>query len=303
MWKSHGHGGKEHAMKKGKKWEDYCNEHPMAGVCVGLAEITLIILVLWLAWLGKKSIGKYTLKNEAQTALLNQVQAVGLENASVEFHEISDDKMAYVDLYADKPKTMSTEELFNALRKIKSLEENSPNWDIYAIYIDGKSCHADQDSMEWDGKVAYRTQELRKKERRIALGKPYVGMEAEYIEKTSLGKATEKKFKSSHEFNGMSSGYMIYTWCNEKGQTIFIAAVSCLSAKDKKYESKVKQVKEVTPKSNSSSYDSYSYTPSSGQSGDRYNAKEYKTAEDFYDDNYDDFFSYEDAESYYNKHK
>ena len=290
-------------MKKWKKWEDYCNEHPMAGVCVGLAEITLIILVLWMIWLGKRSIGKYTLKNEAQTALLNQAQEAGLENVSIEFREISDEDMAYVDLYADKPKNMNTDELFHALRKIKNLEDNSPNWDICAIYIDGKSCYADEDSMEWGGKVAYRTPELREKERRIASGKPYVGMEAEYIEKTSLGKATEKKFKSSYGFNGMSSGYMIYTWCDEKGQTIFIAAVSCLSTKDRKYESEVEQVKEFTPKNNSSSYGSYSCTPSSGQSGDKYNARKYSTAEDFYDDNYDNFFSYEDAESYYNKHK
>lgn len=294
--------GKAQNMKKWKKWEDYCNEHPMAGVCMGLAEITLIILVLWLAWFGKKSIGKYTLRNEAQTALLNQAQEVGLGNVRLEFDERSDDKMAYMDLYADKPKNMNTEELFYALRKIEDLENNAPNWDISAIYINEKPCYADKDSMKWDGKIAYRTPELREKERRIALDKPYVGMEAEYIEKTSLGQATEKKFKSSYGFNGMSSGYMVYTWCDEKGQTIFIAAVGCLSTKDRKYESKVEQVKEFTPKS-SSSYGSYSYTPSSGQSGDKYHAKKYRTAEDFYDDNYDNFFSYEDAESYYEKHK
>ena len=41
---------------------------------------------------------------------------------------------------------------------------------------------------------------------------------------------------------------------------------------------------------------SYSKTTSK----DRYNAKEYGNAEDFYDDNYYDFDSYEDAEDYYN---
>ncbi len=289
-------------MKKGKKWEDYCNEHPMAGVCVGLAEITLIILVLWLAWWGKKSIGKYTLKNEAQTALLNQAQEVGLENVSVEFHEISDEDMAYADLYADKPKNMNTEELFHALRKIEELEENSPNWDIYAIYIDGKSCSVDEDYMKWGGKVAYRTQELREKEQSIASGKPYVGMDVKYIEKTSLGQATEKKSKWTIGEKGFSNGYVTYIWCNEKGQTIFTATVKSMMFKKQVFENAVVQVQEFEPKKNNL-YGSYSYTPSSGQSGDRYNAKKYKTAEDFYDDNYDDFFSYEDAESYYNKHK
>lgn len=290
-------------MKKWKKWKDYCNEHPIAGVCVGLAEITLIILVLWLVWLGKKSIGKYTLRNEAQTALLNQAQEVGLENVHLEFDERSDDKMAYMDLYADKPKNMNTEELFYALRKIKDLEDNSSSWDISAIYIDGKSCYADKDSMKWDGKLAYRTPELREKESRIASSKPYVGMEAKYIEKTSLGKATEKESKWSRGYQGFTSGYMIYTWCNEKGQTIFTAAVKSSKMGSRVYESEVVQVQEFTPKNDSSSYGSYSYTPGSGQSGDKYHAKKYKTAEDFYDDNYDNFFSYEDAESYYEKHK
>lgn len=50
---------------------------------------------------------------------------------------------------------------------------------------------------------------------------------------------------------------------------------------------------------------SYSYTPKKYKSDsyDKYNAKDYKFAEDFYDDHYDDFFDYEDAEDYYNDHK
>lgn len=43
---------------------------------------------------------------------------------------------------------------------------------------------------------------------------------------------------------------------------------------------------------------SYSKTTSK----DRYNAKKYGNAEDFYDDNYYDFDSYEDAEDYYDDH-
>ncbi len=40
----------------------------------------------------------------------------------------------------------------------------------------------------------------------------------------------------------------------------------------------------------------YSYSP------DEYNVKDYYSAEDFYDDHYDDFFDYYDAEDYYNDH-
>ena len=47
---------------------------------------------------------------------------------------------------------------------------------------------------------------------------------------------------------------------------------------------------------------SYSYSPPS-PSSDPYHASDYATPEDFYDDNYDEFFSYEDAESYYQDHE
>ena len=47
---------------------------------------------------------------------------------------------------------------------------------------------------------------------------------------------------------------------------------------------------------------SYRYSPPSSSS-DPYHAGDYATPEDFYDDNYDEFFSYEDAESYYQDHE
>lgn len=61
-------------------------------------------------------------------------------------------------------------------------------------------------------------------------------------------------------------------------------------------------------KSNSSSYSSRSYSnysrksTSLKKSDDPYHAKDYYDAEDFYEDNYDDFWDYEDAEDYYNEH-
>ena len=35
---------------------------------------------------------------------------------------------------------------------------------------------------------------------------------------------------------------------------------------------------------------------------DEFNAKDYYQAEDFYEDHYDDFYDFEDAEDYYNEH-
>lgn len=47
---------------------------------------------------------------------------------------------------------------------------------------------------------------------------------------------------------------------------------------------------------------SYNSSSSNNESSDPYNAKDYTDAEDFYDDNYDDFYDYYDAEDYYNEH-
>lgn len=47
---------------------------------------------------------------------------------------------------------------------------------------------------------------------------------------------------------------------------------------------------------------SYNSSSSKNESSDPYNAKGYADAEDFYDDNYDDFYDYYDAEEYYNEH-
>ena len=44
------------------------------------------------------------------------------------------------------------------------------------------------------------------------------------------------------------------------------------------------------------------YKKSTTTKRDPYNAKSYYDAEDFYEDYYDDFFDYEDAEDYYNSH-
>ena len=48
---------------------------------------------------------------------------------------------------------------------------------------------------------------------------------------------------------------------------------------------------------------SYKSSNSKNTKSDPYNAKDYSNEEDFYDDHYDDFFDYYDAEDYYNRHQ
>lgn len=60
----------------------------------------------------------------------------------------------------------------------------------------------------------------------------------------------------------------------------------------------VDSAKEWAENRTTTKYRKRSYSKTTAK--DRYNAKKYGNAEDFYDDNYDDFDSYEDAEDYYN---
>lgn len=52
---------------------------------------------------------------------------------------------------------------------------------------------------------------------------------------------------------------------------------------------------------NTNNSSSYKPTYNSHKNEDPYNAKDYSNAEDFYDDNWDDFDCYEDAEYYYDE--
>lgn len=66
----------------------------------------------------------------------------------------------------------------------------------------------------------------------------------------------------------------------------------------KSYEEK-KRIEETEKKTKSKS----TYVPKYKEDkSDPYNAKDYRNEEDFYDDHYDDFFDYYDAEKYYREH-
>ncbi len=68
------------------------------------------------------------------------------------------------------------------------------------------------------------------------------------------------------------------------------------------YSSKKYETTDPTTKKYTYNYNSSSKSKKSASS-DPYNAKDYYDAEDFYEDNYDDFWDYEDAEDYYNEHQ
>ena len=82
------------------------------------------------------------------------------------------------------------------------------------------------------------------------------------------------------------------TWEDVPGTTI----ESCGNYKDHSLHS----AKEWANSRTTTKYRKRSYSKTTSK--DRYNAKKYGNAEDFYDDNYYDFDSYEDAEDYYDDH-
>lgn len=132
---------------------------------------------------------------------------------------------------------------------------------------------------------------------------PYVGMSESYINYTLMGEYHEKEFIA-----GRSSKFSKneYRWKNNSGKTILY--VECRDGsvtevikywEDKYWTSDGKPI-----------YSGRRYGYGSSSSGkkkvyndDSYNVNDYYDAEDFYEDYYDDFYDYEDAEDYFDENR
>lgn len=122
---------------------------------------------------------------------------------------------------------------------------------------------------------------------KIRNGIPYVGMSEDYIGITSLGKPSEDVRHNFQCINGEQYFTNLYDFYNGK-KVIFTAR--CISGR----------VTEIWDWRDSPDVSVPSFSPK--PSSDPYNVDEYSNEEDFFDDHYDDFFSYEDAEEYYYDH-
>ena len=133
-------------------------------------------------------------------------------------------------------------------------------------------------------------EELRAHQEKIASGVPYVGMLESDIGKTSLG-APSDKVRHNYEIIG-GERYVANIYDFKVGKrTVF--TVRCVN----------RWVTEVWDHRNDVTVP---YTPKkrekSTRDNDPYNAKDFANEEDFYDENYDNFFSFDDAERYYREH-
>lgn len=140
---------------------------------------------------------------------------------------------------------------------------------------------------------AYRERERQKEEQRLQRekeaaqrGVPYVGMDEDWIDITSLGAHDELRHNDEME-NGKVYQADLYDFKNRDGAVIFSAR--CVFGS-------VTQVWDYRD----DPWEPYSYTPV--YDPDPYDAKDYSHPDDFYYDHYDDFWDYEDAEDYYYEH-
>lgn len=129
-------------------------------------------------------------------------------------------------------------------------------------------------------------------ERRIREGVPYDGMPESRIRDTSLGAPSSKVRHNTVTLPGSRTITNIYDWYNNKGYLIFSARC---------YGGTVHEIwdYQCNPRR---PFTSYGETYSTSKEEDIYHASDYTNEEDFYDDHYDDFFDYYEAEEYYWEH-
>lgn len=143
----------------------------------------------------------------------------------------------------------------------------------------------------------YEREEERKAEEayreRVRSGVPFVGMRESDIANTLLGAPSSDVRHNYDMVNGKPVEANLYDFYRN-GRLIFTAR--CMSGS-------VKQVwderdKAAQPKERSSGKS----TPRKEEDDDPLNAKDYRFPEDFYEDHWDDFFDFYDAEDYYYEH-
>ena len=124
---------------------------------------------------------------------------------------------------------------------------------------------------------------------------PYVGMSEDYIAKTSLGSPTLKGHNRQVR-NGAQLLANLYDYYNRNGEVIY--SIRCI-------EGKVTEVwdwRDTPHKPTSIGNTNKSTSSSEKKSKDPYHASSFAHPDDFYEWYYDDFWDYEEAEEYWEKH-
>ena len=113
---------------------------------------------------------------------------------------------------------------------------------------------------------------------------PYMGMSESRISETALGAPSRTEFID----NKFGEGKLGFYYWDRDGKNIFVARTEDNKVRSTTDMRKVKTTRKTTQtQEKSDPYDVYSYT----------------NEEDFYDDHYDDFLDYEEAEAYWRDHQ
>ena len=139
--------------------------------------------------------------------------------------------------------------------------------------------------------VSKRKEEKRLSEKIEKMKTPYIGMFESEISQTGLGTPSSVVRHNMEMINGKNYTANIYDFV-QNGYVIFVARCA---------KGKVINIWDYRE-------DPYKYVTSTKRyvpdydEDDPYNATDYYDPEDFYEDNYDDFYDYEEAEEYYYEH-
>ena len=228
-------------------------------------------------------------RNEIENPYKNTIPLYAYSLAKIEYK--SDDVSLYtVNDYLELIPSNYNGELSEEIKKFKA--DFKPEYDDY---LAERERIAEQE----------RQKQLQETKERLKNTIPYEGMSESYINYTAMGNYHDKEYVVVGKGKRTEWSKNEYRWKNSNGKTILY--VECRDGvvtdvtkywEDKYWTADGKPIYSGTR----SGYSSSSSGKKKVYNDDSYNVNDYYDAEDFYEDYYDDFYDYEDAEDYYNEH-
>lgn len=161
----------------------------------------------------------------------------------------------------------------------------------------------------YDEYIAEKEREAKKREEEylawLKTKIPFKGLEKERINSTATGPADKHKSEFIEGW-GSNPGRSVdkYYWYSDdmKDKVLYVRCEDGIVVDVYKYYESTYWTFDGMPKFWATRQRRTTYNNTSTKKEDPYNVNDYYNAEDFYDDNYDDFWDYEDAEDYYNEY-
>lgn len=229
-------------------------------------------------------------RNEIENPYKNTIPLYAYSLAKIEYG--SDDVSLYtVNDYLELIPSNYNGELSEEIKKFKA--DFKPEYDDY---LAERERIAEQE----------RQKQLQETKERLKNTIPYEGMSESYINYTAMGNYHDKEYVVVGKGKRTEWSKNEYRWKNNNGKTILY--VECRDGvvtdvtkywEDKYWTADGKPIYSGIR----SGYSSSSSGKKKVYNDDSYNVNDYYDAEDFYEDYYDDFYDYEDAEDYFDENR